>query len=43
MAWSLLIVDDHASFREGARVLLELDGFDVLGVAADGEAALQGH
>ena len=40
MAWSLLIVDDHAPFRVGARALLECDGFEVLGEAADGEAAL---
>jgi DNA-binding NarL/FixJ family response regulator len=40
MAWSVLIVDDHAGFRAGARVLLELDGFDVLGEAADGDTAL---
>ena len=41
MAWSLLIVDDHADFRAGARALLELDGFRVLGEAADGESALE--
>ena len=41
MAWSLLIVDDHADFRAGARALLEVDGFDVVGEAADGESALE--
>jgi DNA-binding NarL/FixJ family response regulator len=41
VAWSLLIVDDHAAFRAGARALLEADGFQVLGEAADGEAALK--
>ncbi len=41
MAWSLLIVDDHAGFRAGARALLEVDGFEVLGEAADGESALE--
>jgi DNA-binding NarL/FixJ family response regulator len=41
VAWSLLIVDDHAGFRAGARALLEIDGFDVLGEAADGESALE--
>ena len=41
MAWSLLIVDDHADFRAGARALLEVDGFEVLGEAADGESALE--
>jgi DNA-binding NarL/FixJ family response regulator len=39
--WSLLIVDDHADFRAGARTLLEVDGFDVVGEAADGESALE--
>jgi CheY-like chemotaxis protein len=38
---SLLIVDDHADFRAGARALLEVDGFRVLGEAADGESALE--
>ena len=41
MAWSVLIVDDHAEFRAGARALLEVDGFDVLGEAPDGESALE--
>ena len=41
MAWSLLIVDDHADFRAGATALLEADGFHVLGEASDGEAALE--
>ena len=40
MAWTVLIVDDHAGFRASARALLEADGFDVLGEAADGESAL---
>jgi DNA-binding NarL/FixJ family response regulator len=37
----VLIVDDHASFRRSARTLLELDGFDVVGEAADGASALE--
>jgi DNA-binding NarL/FixJ family response regulator len=37
---SVLIVDDHAPFRERARALLEDDGFRVVGEAGDGEAAL---
>ena len=41
MAWSVLIVDDHAGFRSSARALLEADGFDVLGEAADGESAVE--
>jgi DNA-binding NarL/FixJ family response regulator len=37
---SVLIVDDHAGFRRMARALLEAEGFDVVGEAADGETAL---
>ncbi len=37
---SVLIVDDHAGFRASARALLELQGFEVVGEADDGEAAL---
>jgi DNA-binding NarL/FixJ family response regulator len=37
----LLIVDDHEDFRTSARALLELEGFDVVGLAEDGEAALE--
>ena len=37
---TVLIVDDHPSFRAGARMLLQADGFDVVGVAEDGVAAL---
>jgi DNA-binding NarL/FixJ family response regulator len=40
MARTLLIVDDHAGFRAFARALLEAEGYDVLGEAADGESAL---
>jgi DNA-binding NarL/FixJ family response regulator len=40
VAWTVLIVDDHAGFRAGARALLEADGFEVLGEAADGESAV---
>ena len=36
MSRTVVIVDDHASFRAVARRLLELEGFDVLGEAADG-------
>jgi DNA-binding NarL/FixJ family response regulator len=41
VAWTVLIVDDHAGFRSGARSLLEAEGFDVLGEAADGESAVE--
>lgn len=40
MATSVLIVDDHPSFRASARMLLECEGYDVVGEAADGETAL---
>jgi DNA-binding NarL/FixJ family response regulator len=36
----VLIVDDHAEFRRLARQLLEAEGFEVVGEAADGESAL---
>jgi len=36
----VLIVDDHASFRALARRLLVADGFDVVGEAVDGAAAI---
>lgn len=36
----VLIVDDHASFRSCTRALLESEGFDVVGEAADGESAV---
>lgn len=37
---SVLIVDDHPTFRATARAVLEAEGFDVVGEAADGESAL---
>jgi DNA-binding NarL/FixJ family response regulator len=40
MRHSVLIVDDHAEFRRVARALLEAEGFEVVGEAADGESAL---
>lgn len=36
----LLIVDDHALFRTRARALLEAAGYEVVGEAADAEAAI---
>src|SRR5436190_12810421 len=40
VARTVLIVDDHAEFRRNARALLEADGFEVVGEAADGESAI---
>lgn len=40
MCCGVLIVDDHAGFRSRARELLESEGFDVVGEAADGDSAL---
>jgi len=37
---SVLIVDDHPPFRVAARALLERGGFDVVGEAGNGDAAL---
>ena len=38
---SVLIVDDHPKFRASARRLLEAEGFDVIGEAGDGHAAIE--
>lgn len=40
MTPTVLIVDDHAAFRAGARALLEADGYDVVGEAGDGRTGL---
>lgn len=40
MATTVVIVDDHPSFRASARAILEADGFEVIGEAADGAEAL---
>jgi DNA-binding NarL/FixJ family response regulator len=40
MTMTLLIVDDHASFRTFASAMLGAEGFEVTGEAEDGEAAL---
>ena len=37
----VLIVDDHPGFRAVARVMLEGDGFDVVGEAVDGADAVR--
>lgn len=36
----VLIADDHPLLRQGLRALLEKEGFDVVGVAADGHEAV---
>ena len=36
----MLIVDDHPSFRAAARLLLEDEGFEVVGEAEDGEGGI---
>lgn len=38
---SILIVDDHPSFRATARALLQAEGFEVVGEAENGVAALR--
>jgi DNA-binding NarL/FixJ family response regulator len=37
---TVLIVDDHEAFRQSASALLEAEGFDVIGQAADGPEAI---
>jgi DNA-binding NarL/FixJ family response regulator len=37
---TILIVDDHPSFRATARMLLSTEGFEVVGAVADGETAI---
>jgi len=38
---TVLIVDDHPTFRSTARQLLEAEGFDVVGEAENGASALE--
>jgi DNA-binding NarL/FixJ family response regulator len=40
MRRTVLIADDHPSFRASARAILEAEGFAVIGEAADGAATL---
>ena len=40
MSATILVVDDHAMFREGVRGLLERKGFRVVGEAGDGREAM---
>jgi DNA-binding NarL/FixJ family response regulator len=37
---TVLIVDDHPSFRASARAILEADGFSIVGEAEDGATGL---
>ena len=37
---TVVIADDHPSFRASARAILEADGFDVVGEADNGAAAI---
>lgn len=37
---TVLIVDDHPTFRATARMLLEAEGYDVVGEAPDGSSAI---
>lgn len=41
MRRTVLIVDDHPSFRAMATLLLDAEGFDVVGEAVDGWSALE--
>jgi CheY-like chemotaxis protein len=41
MAATVLIVDDHPGFRAAARRLLEIEGYDVVGEAPDGQSAIE--
>ena len=40
MTPTVLIVDDHPSFRATARTLLTAEGFEVVGEAEDGQTAI---
>jgi DNA-binding NarL/FixJ family response regulator len=40
MSMTALVVDDHAGFRTSARFLLQMEGFEVVGEAADCASAL---
>jgi DNA-binding NarL/FixJ family response regulator len=41
MDTTVLIVDDHATFRQSARLLLESEGFEIVGEAGDGQSAIE--
>lgn len=41
MSIRVLLADDHAIVRQGIRVVLEQEGFEVVGEASDGQEAIQ--
>jgi DNA-binding NarL/FixJ family response regulator len=41
MGITVVIADDHAVVRDGVKLLLELEGFEVVGLAADGLEAVK--
>jgi DNA-binding NarL/FixJ family response regulator len=41
MPQTVLIVDDHPSFRQTARALLEAEGYEVVGEAPNGAKAIE--
>jgi DNA-binding NarL/FixJ family response regulator len=41
MGMTVLIVDDHPSFRASAKTLLEAEGYEIVGEAENGAAALE--
>jgi DNA-binding NarL/FixJ family response regulator len=41
MSRTVLIVDDHPSFRASARAMLEAEGFEVVGELADGASVVE--
>lgn len=42
MGMTVLLVDDHPTFRSFARDLLETEGFEVIGEAENGTSAIEG-
>jgi DNA-binding NarL/FixJ family response regulator len=40
MSRTVVIVDDHPSFRASARAILQCEGFEVVGEAEDGASAI---
>jgi len=41
MGTRILLADDHAMVRQGLKLLLQREGFDVVGEAADGQEAVR--